>query len=339
MRTVYEGLSLNPLTQYRKSGKFSSKTAEGLPLASETYYPAQRVFFYKDNLLRGQMSGNNSYIFCNDIRGSVRTVNFTSGALYSSISYSTDGTPFVKKSDSFIPILAEEFSASGLDMLFAGKEYDSSSSLYNFGYRDYAPSVAGFTSSDPIRDGINWYGYCAGDPVNFVDKWGLELTFIVDKDSQMMSVELKTSDYSKRIDVPVTTHVVSKYNKEIENKNSNTDITRQQKTGDKTTNPTQFPNGTAEVTSSAPVPEKYEGKYGDGWLTTDASQKLPATDGSGDVNDSGYFIHFTKNTNTNGCIGVENFSDMEQILEFYDINNNIGDGNSTITVKGGMKNK
>ena len=26
---------------------------------------------------------------------------------------------------------------------------------------------------DPIRDGNNWFAYCNGDPVNFVDLWGL----------------------------------------------------------------------------------------------------------------------------------------------------------------------
>ena len=27
---------------------------------------------------------------------------------------------------------------------------------------------------DPIRDGLNWYAYCGGDPVNRIDPWGLE---------------------------------------------------------------------------------------------------------------------------------------------------------------------
>ncbi len=66
---------------------------------------------------------------------------------------------------------------------------------------------------------------------------------------------------------------------------------------------------------------------------------MPATDGSGDLIDSGYFIHYTGNTNTNGCIGVKNMTDMERILQLYELNKLLGDGKAKIVVKGGKKNK
>lgn len=46
--------------------------------------------------------------------------------------------------------------------------------LSDYGFRDYAPTLARFTTVDPIRDGSNWYAYCNSDPVNYVDMWGLE---------------------------------------------------------------------------------------------------------------------------------------------------------------------
>jgi uncharacterized protein RhaS with RHS repeats len=46
--------------------------------------------------------------------------------------------------------------------------------MYNYGYRDYAPGVARFTTEDPIRDGNNWYAYVNNDPVNWIDLWGLQ---------------------------------------------------------------------------------------------------------------------------------------------------------------------
>ncbi|MCR4940133.1 MAG: hypothetical protein K5930_08530 [Treponemataceae bacterium] len=56
---------------------------------------------------------------------------------------------------------------------YAGKPYDTVTGLSDYGFRDYAPTLARFTTVDPIRDGSNWYAYCNADPVNYVDAWGL----------------------------------------------------------------------------------------------------------------------------------------------------------------------
>jgi uncharacterized protein RhaS with RHS repeats len=45
--------------------------------------------------------------------------------------------------------------------------------LYDYGYRDYSPTLARFTTVDPIRDGTNWFAYVNNDSVNYVDLWGL----------------------------------------------------------------------------------------------------------------------------------------------------------------------
>ena len=50
---------------------------------------------------------------------------------------------------------------------------DVSTGLYNYGYRDYKPTAARFTTVDPIRDGSNWFAYVNNDPVNYLDLWGL----------------------------------------------------------------------------------------------------------------------------------------------------------------------
>ena len=62
---------------------------------------------------------------------------------------------------------------SALVFAYAGKPYDSVTGLSDYGFRDYAPTLARFTTVDPIRDGSNWYAYCNSDPVNYVDAWGL----------------------------------------------------------------------------------------------------------------------------------------------------------------------
>ncbi len=57
---------------------------------------------------------------------------------------------------------------------FTGKEYDSWTGLYNYGFRDYSATFGRFTSVDPIRDGHNWYAYVNSDPVSWLDPWGLK---------------------------------------------------------------------------------------------------------------------------------------------------------------------
>jgi RHS repeat-associated protein len=61
-----------------------------------------------------------------------------------------------------------------MNLGYTGKPYDSATGLYNYGYRDYKPELARFTTVDPIRDGSNWFAYVNNDPVNWVDPWGLD---------------------------------------------------------------------------------------------------------------------------------------------------------------------
>ncbi|MDR2313913.1 MAG: RHS repeat-associated core domain-containing protein [Spirochaetaceae bacterium] len=61
----------------------------------------------------------------------------------------------------------------GKDILGSVRSTTSATGLYNYGYRDYAPATARFTTTDPVRDGNNWFAYVNNDPVNWVDLWGL----------------------------------------------------------------------------------------------------------------------------------------------------------------------
>jgi RHS repeat-associated protein len=70
--------------------------------------------------------------------------------------------------------LAPEFAGSSLAFGYTGKPKDLLSGLLDYGYRDYRPEVARFTTIDPVKHGENWFAYVAGDPVNYVDAWGLE---------------------------------------------------------------------------------------------------------------------------------------------------------------------
>ena len=57
---------------------------------------------------------------------------------------------------------------------YNGKPRDPMTGLVNYGFRDYDPRQGRFTTVDPIRDGQNWYGYVVNDPLNLIDRYGLE---------------------------------------------------------------------------------------------------------------------------------------------------------------------
>jgi RHS repeat-associated protein len=59
---------------------------------------------------------------------------------------------------------------------YAGGLYDQHTKLVRFGARDYDAETGRWTAKDPIGFGggdSNLYGYVVGDPVNFVDPFGL----------------------------------------------------------------------------------------------------------------------------------------------------------------------
>jgi RHS repeat-associated protein len=105
-------------------------------------------------------SGGAAY-FGKDVLGSVRTVTGEYGQIEERYEYDAFGKPYQGEFD------------QGLNLGYTGKPYDTATGLYDYGYRDYAPEAARFTTVDPIRDGTNWFVYVNNDPVNYIDLWGL----------------------------------------------------------------------------------------------------------------------------------------------------------------------
>ena len=75
---------------------------------------------------------------------------------FGAISYDIFGSPY-QKTGSF---LADD----SLDFGYLGKPYNADTELYDYGFRDYSPEIARFTTVDPIRDGRNWYCYVSQTP-------------------------------------------------------------------------------------------------------------------------------------------------------------------------------
>jgi RHS repeat-associated protein len=123
-----------------------------------------------NRLGNAEIRGGASYLG-KDVLGSVRSRSNENGQLEDRYEYDAFGKPY--KGDL----------NSGMNLGYTGKPYDTTTGMYNYGYRDYQPEVARFTTVDPIRDGANWFAYVNNDPVNYVDLWGLNSALLTDKGS------------------------------------------------------------------------------------------------------------------------------------------------------------
>ena len=56
---------------------------------------------------------------------------------------------------------------------YCAEYVDAESGMVYLRNRYYDPEAGRFVSEDPIRSGANWYAYCSGNPVAFVDPLGL----------------------------------------------------------------------------------------------------------------------------------------------------------------------
>ena len=239
---------------------------------------------------------------------------------------------------------------------FAGKKSLETTSLYDFGYRDYSPFASRFTTPDPARDGSNWYTYCGGDPVNWVDPDGWQMELVVDKGSHAPNTavysenrptftsieeEIKWNeehtetrdtcimdvyqDGTLIMQIEVTVAVVS------HNSSFASDENRTQVTGNSLTHPTQFPDGTYTITAVTP---NNTGKdtFESAWLRTDATQLLEDLKTGERVVDGGYCIHYTALSMTDGCVGVQSKEAMDSLVWAVIQNEKNDPHSTTITV-------
>jgi RHS repeat-associated protein len=147
-------------------GGNGSVTAEDGYSAQGSRYGGRGVTLYGNGeavaVSYSSSAGGKSVYLGKDVMGSVRTATGDAGSLEDRYEYDAFGQPYTGNMDGM------------MNLGYTGKPYDVATGMYNYGYRDYRPQAARFTTVDPIRDGNNWYAYVNNDPVNWIDLWGLD---------------------------------------------------------------------------------------------------------------------------------------------------------------------
>jgi RHS repeat-associated protein len=107
-------------------------------------------------------------IFCDQLGSPLQVVNTSTGAIAEQITYDEFGNVISDSNPGFQPFG------------FAGGLYDQDTKLVRFGARDYDPSTGRWTAKDPVffsGGDTNLYGYVLNDPVNKIDRAGLDGDF------------------------------------------------------------------------------------------------------------------------------------------------------------------
>ena len=161
--TRYRYIDDTPLVPMAEAGKANGSNAASSASAAKTRSrPNDEYVLYSYGEPVAMSADGNASYFGTDILGSVRNVTDKYGTVQADYSYDAFGSPYLGNLE------------NDVGFGYCGKSYDVGTGLYDYGFRDYSPVSARFTTIDPIRDGSNWFSYVVNDPVNYIDPNGLE---------------------------------------------------------------------------------------------------------------------------------------------------------------------
>ena len=124
-------------------------------------------------ILGGTNGTTNTYYFLKDHLGSTLALTDANGNIVESYRYDAWGRVLSVYNSAGSQI---DESAIGNRILWMGREFSFKTGLYYFRARYYDPGAGRFISNDPIGvgGGLNQYVFCANNPANYIDPWGLE---------------------------------------------------------------------------------------------------------------------------------------------------------------------
>ena len=318
----------------KKDGSRYFYLDEGTYKTVSSRYRGERTTINVNGTLAAQTTSDGTDYFSTDLLGSVTSITDTYGAQKSNYTYDAFGT------------LIQGSLNVTTDFGYLGKQHDPTAKLYNYGYRDYKPQTARFTTLDPIRDGNNWFSYCNNDPVNFIDFWGLKTN-----DKGYVDVQLTYVKNGKdKLYVAITTYDKDGNIEKIDLKTykATNDVLSPAERGNPVEYdgyyyyPEQFPEGTWMVNKSHKSKDPYIGPKS---MSTNANRDVETYYKDSDkkfkktgskTKDSGYSIHSGKGDTTWGCIKMSE-ADVEELSKIVDSSIDSG-GKATLTVYDANKN-
>ena len=154
----------------------ANATTLNFPLGNDTSYEVKKEG--TDTTVTKYISANGKYLAkAVQVNNGPEQKYFHHIDLVGSIRAITDATGTVTASYEYEPFgVTVKTTGTDQDNLgFTGKRLDEGSGLSYFGARYYDSEIGRFISKDPVKDGRNWYVYCANNPLGYRDPDGLKI--------------------------------------------------------------------------------------------------------------------------------------------------------------------
>ena len=106
---------------------------------------------------------------------------------------------------------------------YTGQKWIPELGMYDYKARMYSPTLGRFLQTDPIGygDGLNWYNYVGGDPVNFSDPSGLNACADLSKFTKVPGFEYTDANGATVIVAPICGGSIIQYDPPGSNPSSN----------------------------------------------------------------------------------------------------------------------
>ena len=172
--TAYSDGSSSAQYQYNANGLRTKKTVNGQStgfiwngtnLAAETSKGSiTNTYTYDITGIHSTNQNGTIGIYQKNPHGDITSIVDSSGTKLNTYNYDAFGNETISEET-----IANPFR-------YAGEYYDTESDNIYLRARYYTPNIGRFINEDPIQSGLNWYSYCAGNPILYKDPSGLKIT-------------------------------------------------------------------------------------------------------------------------------------------------------------------
>jgi len=183
----YDALGSKYMAKY---GTYSGETLTNIQtnLTTKYVYAGGVVIAELDNsnnlkkeYVRGLSLGGGigGILYCKDDHSDFYYYHYDGNGNVTSITEDDGDEVAIYEYDAFGNVLTEAGSLAN-EFKFSTKQADKRGRLIDFGFRWYDPEIGRSTQRDPlgVAGGLNLYAYCDSNPVNFLDRWGLQVLML-----------------------------------------------------------------------------------------------------------------------------------------------------------------